>query len=316
MKIHLHLGAHKTGTTFIQKSLAANLDRLNRNGIGFLPLLKQRALYASVKNVSPARFDLGSFLPHYFPKPGERERVGVVMSDENLLGDCRALFSDGGLYPKAREQLAPLRALLAEHEITLFFSVRSYDTFLVSAYCEVLRNNAWYVPFSQFRKRLRPDAYRWPRVVSQMAEALAPAGLVIWQYEDFTRHADVIIRKLAFDLDRPLPPPLGRGAHRPSMSAKAFDVLATVADQHGPEIAAALVRFVDEALPKGELYPAFDPWDEHEKAALRAMYREDCRSLPVPIWDPTIQWASDDPAARPQGSSTGGRGLPLLHKRR
>jgi hypothetical protein len=107
----------------------------------------------------------------------------------------------------------------------------------------------------------------------------------VWQYEDFATHADAIIRRLAFDVDWPISPASGRSAQRPSMSAKAFDVLATVADRHGRDTAGVLVKFVDEGLPKSDLYPAFDPWDNEEKARLQAMYRADCRDFPVPIWD-------------------------------
>ena len=42
-RIHLHLGAHKTATTYIQQILATNKNTLLENGVLYLPLTQTRA---------------------------------------------------------------------------------------------------------------------------------------------------------------------------------------------------------------------------------------------------------------------------------
>src|SRR6187401_227638 len=45
LNIHIHFGAHKTATTFIQQALKSNRQRLRGEGIGYLPLNVSRQIF-------------------------------------------------------------------------------------------------------------------------------------------------------------------------------------------------------------------------------------------------------------------------------
>ena len=283
MRIHLHAGAHKTATTWLQSMLADSLAGLNESGVGYMPLERfRRSVTQNLMSTPPAELRPQKMLQRFFPTGIPADIRGVVISDENLIGTCGGFIRSGHLYRDAGMRLRRLRKVLAGNHLTLFFAIRSYDTFIPSAYCEVLRHAKAFVPFEDFRPRIALDQSRWPLVLSRMIKTLQPAGVVVWRYEDFRANADAIARMLAFDIDL-RPESRTSDLERPSFSQIAVDVLGTIAERHGPAVAASLVNPVGDGLPKGEEHKGFDPWNDDERAELRRLYEADCAELPVPL---------------------------------
>jgi hypothetical protein len=285
LKIHLHVGVHKTATTFIQGRLKGNLSKLNRAGIGFMPVLAFRNTYVkNLMKIDPTKFRLEDHMDEFFPR-GVPEKVrGIIISDENLLGLCGAMLNSGKIYAGVRMRLAHLRKLLAGHEVTLFCAVRRYDTFLASAYCEGLRTNVRYITFEDFSSRVNWKAISWLTMLQKFENGLKPDDVRYWRYEQFRPNAEMVLQELAFGhkLDQ-VDVDAGKVTY-PSLSQAAVDALESVSERLGRGVASRLVRAISAALPKSEGYPDFDPWGPQEKKRLGRRYDDDCRQIAAEKW--------------------------------
>jgi hypothetical protein len=176
-----------------------------------------------------------------------------------------------------------LRNLLEGYEVSLYLAIRSYDTFIASAYCEELRNNGRFIPFDQFRLRIDFGQMRWPRILARFTEALRPAKTQIWRYEDFGSNSSAVLGGLAFEADLNDVEDETRNA-RPSFSGVAVSVLEVVAERFGPDISSQLIAPITDNLPKDQHRPAFQPWDAKEREDLGLAYDQDCASISRDSW--------------------------------
>jgi hypothetical protein len=287
MKLHVHLGVHKTATTYLQVLLARNMDRLNQAGVGMMPLAPFRSFFTRDLMQFPVReFRIEDHLDKFFEGDIPPNVRGLVLSDENIIGLCNGLIATGKPYMRAAGRLNRVRRLLSGHKVTLFLSVRSYAGYTSSAYCEAMRHTDEFIRFDTFRSYFDIEELRWPRMLQQYIEALQPAEVKLWRFEDFRQTSSRIARELAFgtDLDEEAVEPK---AERPSFSGAAVDVLETLAHHLGPMATAGLVESISETLPKASGktgYPPFDPWTADEHREMAALYDADCASIPAKYW--------------------------------
>lgn len=289
MKVHVHIGVHKTATTYIQARLASNLLKMNAYGIGYIPIWKFRASqWKTFTSINPDSFRLEDQLKHFFQRSQDLldtgQILGLIISDENLIGNCGGLLSSGRLFPAGPERLAHLRKLLGDHEVTLFCAIRSYDTFLASAYCEGLKTNKKYVSFGSFIDRLNTNLLNWPKMLQKFQSALRPERIVVWSYETFSNFEDEIVEKLAFGIKLS---PVDNNGNKPtymSTSHTAIAALDAVAKCCGEEVASILVRDIAKALPKTDSFPGFQPWNGAELKWLRGLYKEHLGIIPANMW--------------------------------
>src|SRR5699024_2382731 len=118
-----------------------------------------------------------------------------LFSDENILGNSANVMR---MYQK------PAAALkyFADCDLELFMAIRSYATFLPSAWGERL----WRHPFEPFEPHL--PARRWTDVVVDLQAALPGVPIHLWRYEDYRDHAEDIICFYAGGAVESFPPPL------------------------------------------------------------------------------------------------------------
>jgi hypothetical protein len=285
LKIHLHVGVHKTATTFIQARLKGNLAILNRSGIGYMPIWAFRtSMWKDLMKIDPATFRIEDHLADFFPRGVPNQVRGLVISDENLLGLCGAMLTTGKLYGGVRPRMAQLRKLFAGHEVTLFCALRRYDSFLASAYCEGLRSNRRYITFEDFTDRVNWKAISWFSLLEKIESALLPDRVRYWRYEQFRPKAEAVLQELAFGQRLEATETEAGKTTYPSFSQTAVDALDSVSERLGRIVAGTLVRPISAALPKSEGYADFDPWGEAEKKRLLRRYDDDCRRLDAAKW--------------------------------
>lgn len=287
MKLHVHVGVHKTATTYLQGLVAKNRERLNAAGVGAMPLTAFRAFFTRNFMKFPAgEYRIDNDLDRFFPDGVPPSIRGLILSDENLIGLCNGFIANGRPYQNSGKRLAHLRALLEGHRVTLHMSVRSYDHFASSAYCEAMRHTERFAAFDSFRAKLDMESLRWPAMIERFAAALKPAEIKLWRFEDFRDNGDVIFRDLAFGID-PGPEDVDSKAERPSFSEPAVTVLETLSARLGPKVAADMVAEISQRLPKGSgkgEYHAFDPWSDEDHARMAALYDADCAAIPSGYW--------------------------------
>lgn len=256
-RIRFHIGAHKTATTHLQMTLArCSLAA----GTRYVPLKRLRRLLTSpVRKRRP-------FLPWH------RWYGGTwLFSDENILGNSsnvRRMYRD------------PAAALeyFADCELELFMAVRSYETFLPSAWAERL----WRHRFEPFEAVV--PGRRWTDIVADLQAALPGVPIHVWRYEDYQAHAESIIRFYADDAVVRFPPPL---VTRPKSGFSA-DAIAELERCAGAYPGRRRIRRIRDRYPVGPGHPRFDPFSDEQKAVLREMYEQDLATLErwVDVWRP------------------------------
>lgn len=280
MEIVLHLGVHKTASTYLQTLLEKNIVPLERHCIGYAHPKTLRPLFARAPRKQHAtqramRKNARAWaLQQVIETARDLQRKRLIISEEQLLGSIRALFSGRGLYRDVARELRCVVSALDGQPVNLLLAVRSYDTFFISAYGQVL--TGWkYLPFSQkLRTDLLQEPRGWPDIVADIMRVL-PTGstLKIWQYERFRLEETDILQAFVGDAAAQELVPLNtRVGYGPSQKGvQALEGL--VADGVEPDVEQS--RSVLRTYGKDKGYPGYFPWSPTEQAALQERYARD-----------------------------------------
>ncbi|MDD5272720.1 MAG: hypothetical protein PHU14_08390 [Methylovulum sp.] len=229
-RIHIHLGAHKTATTFIQNNLARQQPWLREQQIAYIPLATlrqhftpsfwaltqaqtadQAALIGQLCATLLADIHASGFDP-------EHTRL-LVLSEENLLGALGSLNHKGVLYPELAKRMQLLAQVFAGCDVQAFLAIRNYRDFYASAYAETLRQGH-IKPLERFVGGLDLSGNSWLTVVAAVEAALGPVAL--WPYEQFRHHAPLILGNLL--QTEVTPDRIGQHIARPSLTRKGLAV--------------------------------------------------------------------------------------------
>ncbi|MEM7057121.1 MAG: hypothetical protein AAF557_06000 [Pseudomonadota bacterium] len=279
MDIILHLGAHKTASTYLQKKLARSQGRLRRSQVSFHgpKSLRPRINLALGKSKGMPEAEIQARRTACINRLiSEEEAIGterLILSEEQFLGPLRDMVLGRDFYHDAESHLAPIARALDGRRVQILLSVRGYAKFLASVYGQVVRG--WrFIPFDQkIRSRLLNQNNGWPEVVERVMNQFPRASrIVIWRYEDFPRIEHEVLENLAgpaAGLLKPL-------AERPfaAMSQTAIDWLHDQAASGNPPDRQT-VQSVYDTIGRQAGHPAFDPWSEDERSYLDARYRQD-----------------------------------------
>ena len=285
MDLVLHLGAHKTASTYLQRKLAANEDVLTKNGITFVPPQEYRpAMLATAPSVpflsksqTLRRRRRRQVLSGMLAKAQARGHRMFVLSEENLIGNPDRLVRGTWFYDNAHSELRALARTVDQRPVRALLAIRNYADFYPSAYAEVLKLKG-FLPFDAARRRRIVNQTRgWPELIEDIGKAL-PEGseLHIWQHEAMKTHETRILEQFigeaATDLD-PLPDRPQQGA-----SARAVAHLHHISSR-GAKVGRDRVRKVLHDNPKIRGHAAFDPWSAEERAHLTDRYRQDLERI-------------------------------------
>jgi hypothetical protein len=237
MKFHIHIGAHKTATTFIQSSLADDRQALAEAGIAMPGIWKVRKQFSNAFDRLSWLDPVGSFLtrPHLKRKldgliqdGGDRETF--ILSDENLAGLISANYWTGGLYRRAGARVKILNGLLAPAEPHYFICIRRYPEYLTSSWLQLAaRGRA--PSFESYLRRLAPARVSWADMVASVAKAAGSSRVTVWTYDRFRREPDQIFDLLAPGMKRKSDEQDANRDVLPSLTVKGLKVL-TLLEPH------------------------------------------------------------------------------------
>ncbi|MBI1415888.1 MAG: hypothetical protein GC146_01575 [Limimaricola sp.] len=269
IQTHLHLGAHKTATTHLQKLMHANRAALVEAGVRYYGpefLRRPRRSIGTSFGINPDAVHRNGRSPLEqldFLAKGDRL---VVLSDENFAGPLH----DGAgnvmvpLYEGAAARVAALAAALAPNPLHLFLAIRQPTTFLTSAYSQSLFGGVA-IGAGGFRDLNPPDRLDWADLVARLAAVPGLAGLTVWRYEDYRAGLPSILEALLGPAAAVLPAPAAQPANQ-GLSVRAQKAVMEWA-VHGVE--GPLAQRARRRFPVTEDNPAFDLFeaDGHEAAA-------------------------------------------------
>jgi hypothetical protein len=190
-RIILHIGAHKTGTTYIQHTLEANRARLplafevvprRLRELHELTLMATRA-----QNAEKARAFEAALHQNAMQLAARFDQVeNLLITHEGLPGPLPGRAGLQGIYPYAHILLPPVIAGLSKTgaEVTVVFYKRAYTDWKASLYRYRFRDTP--------ARRYRPKNFsgrtglpeNWQEPVQRLRHCLPPDSLNVISYED------------------------------------------------------------------------------------------------------------------------------------
>lgn len=274
-RLSILIGAHKTASTHLQRSVTDSRAALAPHGVGVIgpmpiggDILPLSGLLRGRADPDLLRLAAEGFLSKHV---GDAERV--VLMNENILGSLapNMLLQDSRLYKFAPGRVKRVVQLFEKHDVSIGLAIRAPETFLVSAWQENMKGHAFHA-FREFLGRPDLSGLRWHRLVKHMQRALVDIPIFVWRYEDYPAVAADVLHHCMGAAGRDVC--LRRGAANPGFSAAAIDYLAA----HG-EVSQEAIRAALEKFPKGSDFAAYDPWTAEERAILADTHAHDCDTL-------------------------------------
>lgn len=281
MQIALYLGAHRTGSTYIQTQLQNCSSELLACGVKIVPLERVRdSITREVSNpwlrlLKPGFMRKNAILG-FLRREADKGVKRIVVSDENLLGSIHGIFFNKDFYPNLQDRLSCLAANHTEFEISVFLAVRSYEWFFSSAYAHAIKTRD--LPdFNHLKTRLLSFKRGWGHVVSDLRILFPNSKITVWTHEEFRKNEWRIFNEiLGFEWLRQNPSNSWWANSSPSWKA-IKEIMAKRRIQG--DVSKAEVDTILAAYPKGDCNPGFHPWNSSEKQVLKDRHQKDIRNL-------------------------------------
>jgi len=281
--IHLHLGAHKTASTYMQQKLRYNRQLLANNNILFLGpgMIKPTLRLAINSDTSIDRSVNLSLFDQIFSGKTPFHVKRVLLSDENILGFIRYLYEEGIIYPRLKNRMQLIKEFFltySTHPLKIFFCIRNYNTFIPSSYCEFIQNNP-FILFSEFIGKVDVNTdISWLSMLDIFEGVFGAENITLWKYEEFREKETQVFGALCgienIDLNE-----LKETEVRTSVSSAAVKVLEAMHGIAKGEDICKLLPGVQKILPKGEEYNEFSPFTAKQRKTLSRRYEADCEEL-------------------------------------
>lgn len=187
-KVHLHIGAHRTGTSSFQLCLEVNRDVIRAAGYreGFPSRDGVESGQLSLRLPQPRHKDIAEFLPRIRRQvahdPMNYPEHPIVISEENIIGGLFH-FQLGQFYPAAEKRFLTLNTALGTPPDHALIVVRDYAALYLSCF----RQRAVDRKVGNFRDAV-PNYLAmdrgWPELVTTIQSHLQPQTLTVVRYEN------------------------------------------------------------------------------------------------------------------------------------
>jgi hypothetical protein len=176
--VAFHVGAHKTGTSLIQKFMRAHQLQLLRHRIQYLSRSETDELVGWGALVRDSPELLTADLRRRFRRPWVST---VIASHENTVG--RPFVRRAAhLYPRAASRIDALARVLDPYEAKIVLSIRPQAGFLESYYLQTVHQGS-HLPFRRWLKGVDLDALSWQPLVDQLVSAFGTERVEILDFQ-------------------------------------------------------------------------------------------------------------------------------------
>ncbi|WP_299592348.1 hypothetical protein [uncultured Tateyamaria sp.] len=266
MKVILHIGAHRTGTTSFQAYIRRDSDFMRTRRIGFWgPLRTRKGLFAGIQpGVGGGHRSARRARGRVLLQLNKAERNGIktlLVSDENMLGTMRRNMRSRSLYGDVGERMARYATAFDGHIDTVVMSVRALNHYWSSAtsYC-VARGHTILEPDQLLRVAFGPRS--WRDVIADVACAVPGAKIVIVPFERTAGRPDAMFQGVT-------------GLHGPRNAAETWLNRSPTAS----ELRNVLADRGDNPGLISGLASRWAPFDPAATAAMREAYMDDIHWL-------------------------------------
>ena len=285
-EVVVHLGAHKTATTYIQSVLKERRTALEAEGVAVLlpgDLRSTGVLGRSrsecvgvVEEGDKTGPDVSDLLNDLAANPATRR---IVISEESIIGAPRSNLSTKSLYPDMIRKCRRLPVALNHPNVTFLFALRDYGSFFSSNVTTAVRRGNVFA-LDALRPAFLTLHRNWLDVVNDLRQAFPAVTLQIWRYEDFGQNETRVFAKFADSLA----PTRSRRVFKTLSRDAMAHILAQADPSKTPRELRPFIRASARDFPITQNNPAFSLWSEAEAAHLNRLYdlhwQEICETFP------------------------------------
>ncbi len=192
LKVVLHIGAHRTGTTSLQSGLRQNRFNLRKNGVvfwgpqqlrgeTFSGLLRREETQAQAHTKILVRRNCATigFALDRLRRTGQTH---LVISEENIMGMMRENITGGCLYPNLAGRLARFRRAFDGQRLRVVLAVRPYQAYWTSVLGHLLPRGLT-MPGPDALESLAQEQRGWRDVIADVGTAFPGAEIVVWGFQ-------------------------------------------------------------------------------------------------------------------------------------
>lgn len=284
MTIALHLGVHKTGSTYLQAALQSCAPALAEAGVGVVPFETLRAEFTARAWARPDRDAARNSENRQAAAAWLRGVLAgrparLVLSDENLLGTPDEIVATGRLYPRLEARLGPMAEMLRGERVELYLGLRHPAEFSRSVFCENLRApQREFTPAEAFRERWLAGDTSWQPVVARIRALFPDAPVVLWNFKTFREDPDRVIAAVA-GVERLPDYEVAPWDRRQGLSQAATETLLEIGARDGARAMAAQSHEIAKAHPLAESNWLYELWSADETPAFQEQFSRDLRRL-------------------------------------
>ncbi len=272
MELTLHLGAHRTGSTAVEKTLLESRNFLMREGVAVWPNEKVRG----IKGFGVVGDGLnGLAAGANFRDVWDEVRLPrLVICEENMLGTMQDNIERAAFYPDVAVRMARYRDFLPGHVARIGIGLRDYAGFWTSSYAYVLARKP--LPgFAPVRRAVMQNggARGWCDLIGDLRGVFPAAEIVVWTLDAVKADLAGVAARLT-GVPRAGLRPVARAVNAALDPRYIPAMLALRA--RAPELSESALRAELETLPAPAPFALFA---EAEQAALAARYARDVAAL-------------------------------------
>lgn len=284
--VAFHIGAHKTATSHLQRSIAAHSDALFAAGTAYLGpdhLRLPGQSVAALFGLKPGRTGLSDLIMAL-----RNDIRHLALSEENYIGALNSPRRKPVVhrYPEAAGRVDAVAQSLGQ-KIDVLLGIRRPTAFINSAYCQQIMGGR-IMRMAQYRQINPLSSVDWADIVARLRTMPGIGQVTVWCHEDYATHFAAICTALLGPAAAGHVVPLNKRIHAGLSAAAVAEVLHRHDQQQGGDLGFAARRL----LPVSHGYPPFDGFTLAEHAAGDAAYRSQisaiaampCVTLLDPLW--------------------------------
>ncbi|MCF6304082.1 MAG: hypothetical protein L3J33_01755 [Rhodobacteraceae bacterium] len=285
MEVYLHLGAHKTATTFIQQSMQSNAETLAKSGI-FAPKLEDIRAAITPGMAGKPMLGFEECISLILPESGVFHGVmpeRLILSDENIIGYPAEIFAKGVFYLDAKQRLKVLKSWLPVAPTKIVFAVRPYTTFFSSAYAQWLGPFAKkhgpkkrFIPREVIHEKIAGLKRGWPAIMRDLQKVFPDSQIIVKEYSAAPEYLQEMFEILLGDSAGELKYNAGYFWNRGLSADLVSELESQLAKGEASPESVAKIRAQRSKNPS-DLGAHF--WPDDQRAALLQRYETDIRTL-------------------------------------
>jgi len=190
LEVILHIGAHRTGTTTLQRNLQQNHHNLMKNGLTVWgPRITRGGLFSGLLRGPEAQGDETARLIARnkgvirieMDRLASSGQKAVLVSEENILGGIRANLRRSLLYPGLEARLSGFSDVFGPVCSRVGITIRPYEQYWSSAMAHAIPTGHRVLTEDDL-DRLVTQPRSWRRVICDVANAFPRAEIAVWEF--------------------------------------------------------------------------------------------------------------------------------------